>query len=101
MNCREKLVKAQSPVCQPGEVAEGLANCDAVAVGAVPGPDHDDGGEDVQCDQAAQTGEDGRGEEPGGFEAMEGIEAGVCSEERCAGDAAHGFGENLCALAQW
>jgi hypothetical protein len=61
MNRGEEMIKAQTQVCQPGEVAEGLADGNAVIVGPVPGPNDDDRGEDVQGDEAAETGEDGRG----------------------------------------
>lgn len=43
----KKKIEAQTPVCQPGEVAERLADLAARAVGAVPGPDDDDRREDV------------------------------------------------------
>lgn len=59
MDSREQEIKAQTPVGQPGEVAEGLADGDAVVVGAIPGPDDDDGGEDVEGDEAAQPGQKG------------------------------------------
>jgi hypothetical protein len=47
VNGREQEVEAQTPVGQPGEVAEGLADRNAITVGAIPCPDDDDGGEDV------------------------------------------------------
>lgn len=50
MNRREEMVKAQSPVCQPGEVAERPADSGAVTVGPVPAPDEEDRREDVQGD---------------------------------------------------
>lgn len=50
MNRREEMVKAQSPVCQPGEVAERLADGGGVIVGAIPAPDEEDRREDVQGD---------------------------------------------------
>lgn len=51
-------IEAQAPVGQPGEVAEGLADGDRVIVGAVPGPDDDDGGEDVEGDEGAENREE-------------------------------------------
>lgn len=64
MDRSEEVVESQTPVRQPGEVAERLANLDTVIVDAVPGPDEDDRREDVQGDQATETGEDGGGHEP-------------------------------------
>lgn len=51
VDSRDEEVEAQTPVGQPGEVAEGLADGDGVIMGAVPGPDGDDAGEDVKSDQ--------------------------------------------------
>lgn len=56
---RDEEVEGQAPVGQPGEVAEGLADGAGVIVGAVPGPDDDDGGEDVEGDQGAESREEG------------------------------------------
>lgn len=52
----ENVVEAQTPVCQPGEVAEGLADSCAVAMSAVPAPDEEDGHEYVERDRTAENG---------------------------------------------
>lgn len=53
MDSRDEEVEAQTPVAQPGKIAEGLADGDGVIVGAIQGPDGDDADEDVKCDQGA------------------------------------------------
>lgn len=91
MDGGDQEIKPQSPVCQPSEVAERLADGAAVPVGTVPRPDDDDGCEDVEGDQRAQTREDGGGQEPRGLEEMTIIVCWVDAEEGRVWDAAHGF----------
>ncbi|XHF98292.1 hypothetical protein AWENTII_001848 [Aspergillus wentii] len=69
----EAEIETQTPVGEPGEVAEGLADLVAVAVGAIPAPDKEDSGEDVEGDEGAEDGEDERRKKPGGFVEMERI----------------------------
>ena len=82
MDARDEKVKPQTPVGQPGEVAEGLADADGVViVGAVPAPDEEDGGEDVEGDGAAEEGQrDGR-QEPGGFKGVGGVQRRVGADQ--------------------
>lgn len=55
MDGGDQEVESQTPVREPGEVTEGFANCDTVIVRAVPDPDDNYGGEDVEGDETAQT----------------------------------------------
>jgi hypothetical protein len=55
MDGSEKHVKSQTPICQPSEEAEGLADHIAFIVGSVPAPDGENAGEDVEGDQTAQA----------------------------------------------
>lgn len=87
--CDEE-VEPQTPVGQPGEVAEGLADGDGVIMCAIPGPDDDDGGEDVEGDEGAQSRESGWREEPGCFEVVVRVEGWVDAEESRWEDSAHG-----------
>lgn len=80
MDRRDEIIEAQTPVREPGEVAEALANRVGVAVGAVPAPDEKDGDEDVEGDEGAEESEGERREEPGGFVAVAGVEGGVDAE---------------------
>lgn len=89
------MIESQAPVRQPGEVAEGLADGVAIAMGAVPAPDEEDGHEDVERYEAAENSVGEGREEPGGFEAVLTVEGGVCAQH--AGERAgfaH-FGEYL------
>lgn len=61
MDGGEQHVEASAPVSQPSEVAEGVTNRGGVIVGAIPAPEDEDGGENVQRDQTAKTSEDGGG----------------------------------------
>lgn len=70
MDGRNQEVKAQAPIGQPGEVAEGLADGGGVVVGAIPNPDEDDRGEDVKGDEGAESCEESWGQQPGGFEGV-------------------------------
>ena len=63
----EEHVETYSPVGQPGEVAEALADFCAVAMSAAPAPDEEDAGEDVEGDGAAEDGVGKGREKPGGF----------------------------------
>ena len=55
MDCGEKKVEAKAPIGQPGEIAERLADPNAIIVGAIPNPNDDDRGEDVEGNECAQT----------------------------------------------
>jgi hypothetical protein len=48
MDSGEEHVEANTPVTQPGEVAEGVTNRSAVIVSAIPTPEDEDGDENVQ-----------------------------------------------------
>jgi hypothetical protein len=52
----EKHVKAKTPVRQPSEEAERLPDSSCIVVRSIPAPEEEDGGKNVECDQAAQTG---------------------------------------------
>lgn len=55
MDGGDEEVEPQTPVREPGKIAEGFADCDTVIVRAVPDPDDDDGREDVEGDETTQT----------------------------------------------
>ena len=48
MDRSEEHVESQTPVCQPSEEAEGLADHIAFIVGSVPAPDGEDASENVE-----------------------------------------------------
>lgn len=50
-------------------------------MGAIPGPDDDDGGEDVEGDHSAESSQERWGEKPGSFVDVQGIESGIDAEE--------------------
>lgn len=89
MNGRNQEVKAQAPIGQPGEVAEGATDGGGVVVRAIPNPDDDDSSEDVEGDEGAENCEEICGQQPGGFEMVSRVEGGIDAEEGGWGDAAH------------
>lgn len=74
-------VETDSPVRQPGEVAEAFADFCAVAMSAAPAPDEEDAGEDVEGDGAAEDGVGKGREKPGGFVDVGTVSRGIDVEE--------------------
>ncbi|GMF73602.1 unnamed protein product [Aspergillus oryzae] len=98
----ENVVEAQTPVCQPGEVAEGLADSFAVAMGAVPAPDEEDGHEDVERNRTAENSVGQWWEEPGGFEAVLTVKGWVCAHKAVeGGKSAHFCGFLHVFVSSW
>lgn len=89
MHAGDQVVEAQAPVGQPGEVAEALADGGAIAMSAVPTPDEEVGEEDVEGDEAAQSGERQGRQKPGGLEVVMVVERGINAHQRAEGHFAH------------
>lgn len=77
----EEHVETYSPVGQPGEVAEALADFCTVAMSAAPTPDEEDAGKDVEGDGAAEDGVGEGREKPGGFVDVGTVSRGIDVEE--------------------
>ncbi len=69
MEGAEEEVESQAPVCQVGEVGEGVAAGGGEVVGVVPAEDGEDGGEGVEGEEEAEGGEEVWWEQPRGREA--------------------------------
>ena len=89
MDAGDKVVEAQTPVGQPGEVAEALADGGAIAMGAVPAPDEEVGDEDVEGDESAERSEGQRRQQPGGFEVVTMVKRGIDAHQRVEGHFPH------------
>lgn len=91
----DQVVEAQTPVGQPGEEAEALADGVAIAMGAVPAPDEEVDEEDVEGDEAAEAGEREGRQQPGGLEVVTLVERGIGAHQRVEGHFPHISGRVL------
>lgn len=93
MDRRSEEIETEAPVGQPGEVAEGFPDSGTIVVSAVPDPDDDDGGEDIEGDERTQAREHSGRKQPRCFKSVEAVMVRIGAEESRTWNAAHDDGE--------